>query len=354
MLRKNPLHILYWLLILLFLILSIYLLVKLFPFYGAVVSFLWKLLAPFLISSLIAYLLYPIIKKLHSQKIHKGLAIIIIYILFFGGTAFLVYSLYPIALLQLRDLNEHLPQLIAMYEEIIYQLYESTSFLPETVHDKIDQLIYTVEQSLEKVLSNLVDGVTKIFDLIVMLTVIPVLVFYFLKDFAKIKAYVKKFIPNKYKSLSGKLLHAVDESLGNYIRGQLIVCLFVGLTTWIVFEFIGVNYALILAIIMGLTNIIPYFGPIIGLIPAMAIALTESTQLVVFVLVSVLGIQIVESNLLSPYIVGKSINIHPIAIIFALLLGGQIGGIIGMVIAVPILTISNVIAQHILGLRTNN
>src|SRR5699024_3658642 len=141
----------------------------------------------------------------------------------------------------------------------------------------------------------------------------------------------------------GRLLHAVDKSLGNYIRGQLIVCLFVGITTWITFELIDVNYPLILGIIMGLTNVIPYFGPIIGLVPAVAIAVTESTKLVIYVLISVLGIQIIESNLLSPYIVGKSINIHPIAIIFALLLGGKVGGIIGMVIAVPTLTIAKVI-----------
>src|SRR5699024_423185 len=127
----------------------------------------------FLISCLIAYLLYPIIKKIHSHRIQKGLAILIIYVLFFGGTAFLVYNLYPVAVLQLRDLNVHLPELIAMYESIIVLLYESTSFLPETVHDKIDQLIFTVEQSLENMLNKLVSGVTRIFDFIIALTVIP-------------------------------------------------------------------------------------------------------------------------------------------------------------------------------------
>lgn len=354
MLRKNPLHILYWLLITLLIFLTIYLLVKLYSFYGVVISFLGKIFLPFLISCLIAYLLYPITLKIHAQRIHKGLAVIIIYVVFFGGIAFLVYNLYPITIYQLRELNEQLPQLVEMYESIIYQLYESTSFLPEAVHDKIDQLIYTIEYSVENMINKLIGGVTKLFDVIVVITVIPVLVFYFLKDYEKIKRYIKRFIPNQHRQHIGKLAHAIDESLGNYIRGQLIVCFFVGVTTWIVFELIGVNYSLVLAIIMGFTNIIPYFGPIIGLIPAVAIAVTKSTKLVVLVFISVLGIQIIESNFLSPIIVGKSINIHPVAIIFALLVGGQIGGVVGMVVAVPMLTIIKVVVQHLLVLRTIN
>jgi len=102
---------------------------------------------------------------------------------------------------------------------------------------------------------------------------------------------------------------------------------------------------------MGLTNIIPYFGPIIGAIPAIAITLTMSAKLIIFVLLAIFIIQLIESNLLSPYIVGKSINIHPVAIIFALLLGGEISGVIGMILAVPTLTILNVLLSHTVAIR---
>lgn len=349
--ENKALNFLFWNIIGIFIFLFIYLLVKLFPIYGTVFSFLWHLFLPFLVACLIAYLLYPVIKKIHQYNIPKGLAILLIYLLFFGGAAYLIYRVYPAVIHELRDLNEHLPQLIEMYEKLIYQLYESTSFLPEAVHDKMDTLIIRLETTVENLLGKLLGGFTKIFDVIVFITVIPVLVFYLLKDFKQIKAYFKKFIPEKHQPQTRKLLHAINDSLGNYLRGQLLVCLFVSLASLIAFHLFGIKYALLLAIIMGLTNIIPYFGPIIGAIPVIAITLTMSGKLIIFVLLAIFVIQLIESNLLSPYIVGKSINIHPIAIIFALLLGGQISGVIGMILAVPTLTILNVFATHIFAFK---
>ncbi|HLR80574.1 MAG TPA: AI-2E family transporter [Bacillota bacterium] len=351
MLKSKPMYFLYWVIAGIFIFLFIFLLVKLFPFYRAVFSFIGQLLAPFIVACLIAYLLYPIIKKIHHYNVPKSIAILMIYLLFFGGGAYLMYRIYPAIIFQLRDLNEHLPQLIQMYETIIYQAYESTSALPEVVHDQMDQVIRNLEMELESMLGRLLGGVTKLFDMIVFLTVLPVLVFYFLKDYNRIKAYIKKFIPNHHHPQMSQLIHAVDHSLGAYMRGQLLVCLFVSLATYVVFQLLGLEYALLLAIIMGLTNIIPYFGPIIGSIPAVAIALTISGKLVLFVVGGVFVIQLIESNLLSPYIVGKSIDIHPVAIIFALLLGGKVGGVIGMIIAVPLLTVSKVIVTHIVQMK---
>ncbi|PAV28954.1 AI-2E family transporter [Virgibacillus profundi] len=351
---KKVLIFVYSLIIGIFVFLFVYLLVKLFPLYGTVFSFLWSLLSPFLIACLIAYLLYPVINKLHSYNIPRGLAILSIYLLFFGSAAYLIYRVYPMMIHQLRDLNEQLPQFISMYENLVYNLYDYTSFLPEAVHDKIDQMIVGVENTLNNLLTKLIGGFTKIFDMIIILTVIPVLVFYFLKDFNTIKKYAKKFIPEKYQQQASKMCHAIDDSLGSYIRGQLFVCLFVSITTLIIFHLLDIKYALLLAIFMGITNIIPYFGPIIGAIPAVAITFTMSGKMVIFILIAIFVIQLIESNLLSPYIVGKSINIHPVAIIFVLLLGGKLFGVLGMILAVPLLTILRVIVNHLIAFRRYN
>ncbi|SET78004.1 Predicted PurR-regulated permease PerM [Oceanobacillus limi] len=350
-LHKRQLNFLYWVITGIFVFLFIYLLVKLFPFYRAFFAFLLQLFTPFLISCLIAYLLYPIVKKIHQYNIPKSIAVLFIYCLFFGGVGYAIYRVYPAVIHQLRDLNDYLPQLIEMYQGLIYQLYESTSFLPETVHDRMDEFIASIEAYIEDLIVNLLGGISKIFDMIIIITVIPVLVFYFLKDYEKIRSYSKTFIPKKYQEQTSKLVHAIDENLGNYIRGQLLVSLFVSLTSYIIFQFFGLKYTLLLAIIMGLTNLIPYFGPIIGAVPAVGIALTMSGQLVLFVVISIFIIQLIESNLLQPYIVGKSVAIHPVAIIFALLLGGKIGGVVGMIVAVPLLTISKVIVKHIFTIR---
>lgn len=352
--NKSPLNFLFWIVTGIIVFLFIYLLVKLFPVYGAILSFLWSVLSPFVIAALIAYLLYPVICKLHQYNIPKGLSILLIYLLFFGGIAYLVYRIYPATIQQLKDLKEQLPYMVEMYHDFVYSLYEYTSFLPENVHDKMDELIFEVETYIEDLLANLVRGLTKILDMIVFITVIPVLVFYFLKDFSKIKKYSRKWIPTKYHAPASNLIHELDRSLGNYIRGQLLVCLFVTLTAFLAFYFLDIKYALLLAIIMGVTNIIPYFGPIIGAVPAVAISSTVSVKLVLLVLLSIFVIQLVEGNLLSPYIVGKSINIHPVAIIFALLVGGQISGVLGMILAVPVLTILNVTVTHIMAIKHTN
>ncbi|MFD1362966.1 AI-2E family transporter [Lentibacillus salinarum] len=351
---NRPLNFLFWIVTGIFVFLFVYLLVKLFPVYGAIISFLWHLLLPFLISALIAYLLYPVIDKMYQHKIPKSLAVLLIYVLFFGGIGYLGYRVYPAVIHQLNDLQEQLPQLINMYRDIIYSLYEYTSFLPETVHDKMDELIYEAEAYMEALLTNLLRGFTKIFDMIVVITVIPVIVFYFLKDFQAVKEHVKKWIPHKYHARTGALCRAIDDGLGNYIRGQFIVCLFVALAALGVFKFLDIPYALLLAIIMGLTNIIPYFGPIIGAAPAVAITATISGKLVLIVLAGIFLIQVIEGNLLSPYIVGKSIQIHPIAIIFVLLLGGQVGGVIGMILAVPFLVVLKVVTAHLITGINNN
>ncbi|MFD2194286.1 AI-2E family transporter [Oceanobacillus bengalensis] len=354
--NEKRLNFIYWILIGILLFLFIYLLVKTFPFYGVIFSFLWKFFTPFLIAGLIAYLLYPIVEKLHSYRIHRGLAILFIYLLFFGGIGYLVYRVYPQVVHQVRDLTNNFPEFMSLYQNSIHHLYEYTSFLPETVHDKMDQVIFRIEHSLDALLSKLVNGFTRIFDMVVIITVIPVLVFYFLKDYDKIKGFFKKFVPSNYQKKTSEVIHAIDDSLGKYIRGQLLVCLFVGLTSLLIFKFLDLEYALILAIGMAVTNIIPYFGPILGAVPAVIIAFTTTGQikLVIFVIIGIFIIQIIEGNLLSPYIVGKSVAIHPVAIIIALLLGGQLFGVLGMIMAVPVLTIVRVIVKHIWQIPANH
>lgn len=352
MFKNNRIYtFLYWVIAGIIIFLFSYLIVKLIPFYQAIIGFTWQVLSPFIVACLIAYILYPIIKKLHDYKIPKSIAVLSIYLVFFGGSAYLAYRLYPEMIHQLRDLNEHIPQFLTMYEEIIYQLYESTSFLPETIHDKMDQIINQTEIKLSKVIENIVGNITMLFDMIIFITVLPVLVFYILKDHEKIGQYVMSFIPLKHQIAVKHIVQGIDNSLGNYIKGQLYVCLFVGFVTYVTFEFLNIDYSLLLAIIMGLTNIIPYFGPIIGALPAVAIAITISNKMVLFVVIAVFIIQLIESNLISPYIVGRSINIHPIAIIFALLVGGELGGIIGMILAVPILTVVREVVKRLVSLR---
>lgn len=337
--NRNPLNLLLWLLVGILFLGLIYLLVLLFPFYKVLFGFILKIIGPFIVAAIIAYILEPVIKKLTDQHVHLGLSILIVYIVFFGSTGILIYNLYPMMLEQMQELSKQLPSFLKQYKDLVYQLYVSTSFLPEAVHDQMDALFEKAEVYGEQLLGKWVGNLTGIFDVVIFLAIIPVLVFYFLKDYQVIRVFSKKCINRKYHERIRVICIAVDESLGNYIRGQMIVCLFVAIASWGVFSLIGLKYAAFLGVLMGITNLIPYFGPLIGLVPALLIAISVSGKLVLYVIIACLVIQIVESNLLSPFIMGKSIRIHPIAILFALLIGGELGGIIGMIVAVPILTI---------------
>ncbi|UFT97871.1 AI-2E family transporter [Radiobacillus kanasensis] len=343
---EKQLKVLYNIIIAILLVLFIYLLTKLFPLYEAFLAIIIRILTPFFIAGLIAFLLHPLIEKLHDLKYPRWLAIVLIYSIFFGGLGYLLYETYPVVLQQLNDLKNNLPVFMDQYRNIIYEMYEKTSFLPEKVHDKMDVILLEAENWLANVLTNAVKDLTKVMDVVIIVAVIPVIVFYMLKDFILIKRVMWKLSPKKYRIESKQLFSDIEKSLGDYIRGQLLVCLFVGLTSFLLLWLIGMRYPLLFSIIMGITNLIPYFGPILGAVPAVIIAFTMSTKMVVYVIISVFVVQIIEGNLLSPLIVGKSVHIHPLLIILALLVGGELGGIMGMILAVPVLTVLNVFFHH--------
>lgn len=230
--KNKSTRILYWILLGILTFLFLYLVTKLFPFYQSFFSFLLRILTPFLIAALIAYLLHPIVEKLHNYNLPRWLAIIGIYFLFFGGVGYLLYKAYPVFLHQLKDLNENLPQFVETYRAGIYDMYEKTSHLPESVHNKMDELLNEAEHVIEGILTSIAKKLTMIMDIVVLIAVIPVLVFYMLKDFKMIKRTLWKLTPKKYRDDGKQLIQAIDESLGNYIRGQLLVCFFVSITTY--------------------------------------------------------------------------------------------------------------------------
>jgi predicted PurR-regulated permease PerM len=133
----------------------------------------------------------------------------------------------------------------------------------------------------------------------------------------------------------------------------LLISLFVGVLATLGFWIIDLPYPLVLGLIAGLTNIIPYFGPLLGAVPAVVVALSMNVNTLIFTLLVILIIQLVEGNLLSPYIMGRSIHIHPLFIIFALLVGGEVAGIPGLILAVPVLTCLKVIISEIRTGRLN-
>lgn len=301
--------------------------------------FLLQISLPFIIAVFLSYLLYPLIAKLETFHIHKTIAILLIYCLFFSLIILFIYISFPMIYEQLQDLSFYIPKITDMYKRTLFSLYISTSFLPETVHNNLDHIVTNIEHIINDRLENLISRFGNIFDYIISISMIPVLLFYILKDFDKIERKFYRLLPKPYHHKTASLFQAIHSGLGNYLRGQVLISSTIFFVTYVVFYTVKLKYALILSLFMGFMNIIPYFGPILGMVPAISVALTTSWNMVLVVIATTIIVQILEGTLLSPYIMGKTANVHPIVIIFVLLCSAKLGGVVTMMIAVPIVSV---------------
>lgn len=324
-------------LLLLFVVLFVF--IKLQLLWKPVVQILFTVLMPFLLAGFIAYLLYPLIEKLNQNGVQRWLAVLLIYILFFGGMGFAVYKGIPTFIKQLKDLSENIPMLIHQYELWADLIEKKTKTWPLGIHEQIDNGFQSLNQWLEGMIDRILAFFLWIVDRFFLLILIPFIAFYLLKDIDYLKKTFWSFVPKKWRQQTRSFLVNVEESLGNYIRGQLIVCALIGLISTIFFWVVKLDYPLLLGSIIGITNVIPYFGPFIGIVPAVIIASQISIKMVIFVALFVFFLQFLEGNVLSPYIVGKTLRMHPLLIMFSILIGGEIAGLIGLIIAVPIVAV---------------
>lgn len=337
--------------ILLLSLLSIYIFLKLRLLWNPFFIMFEAIFYPFLVAAFIAYLLHPVIEKLQRTGIPRTISILIIYFLFFGLVGYGFYRGIPVLVDQLKDLSESLPQFTKNYNRWIESIRHQTNRWPEGIHGRIDQLFTDIELWISKLVEKLLHFFRGVFDYLLVLAIIPFLVFYMLKDHDQMKKAAWYLTPRKWRSKAIEFIKDIDKSLGNYIRGQLFVCCIIGTIAWLSFWFFDVKYALILGILVGITNIIPYFGPIIGAVPAIIIAATMSTKSVIIVISIIFVLQFLEGNILGPLIVGKSLHMHPVVLMFALLAGGEIGGVVGLMLAVPVLAILKVTIIHALKLK---
>ncbi|MBA4538528.1 AI-2E family transporter [Bacillus aquiflavi] len=304
------------------------------------------ILSPFLIAAFITYLLNPIIERLHDSGLHRGVSVLIIYLLFFGGVGYALYKGIPVFIDELKDLSEDVPAFAEQYRNWLSSIQKEAAAWPNGIKERIYDGIIEMEKAIDRFLTSILNGMLNVLNAFVLIALIPFIAFYMLKDYNVLKKAVWYLTPRKWRKEGVLFLQDVDQSLGGYIRGQLLVCVIVGALSALLLWLIGMKYALLLGFIIGITNVIPYFGPLIGAFPAVVIAATTSMKMVVITLVIVFTLQFVEGNILSPFIVGKTLQMHPLLIMFSLLAGGEIAGILGLILAVPVLAILRVGLLH--------
>lgn len=340
-----------WISIFMLFFLTVYIFLQLRTIWEPVSLLLKSILIPLAIAVFITYLLLPIVEKIHQAGVPRTLSILIIYLLFFGGLGYGFYKGVPIFIKQLTELSEGIPVLAESYESMLDKLHDHTDAWPDGMHDRIDKFVNQAEAFAGSWAERTITSIRFVFDYMLVAAIIPFLVFYMVKDIDTMKKAVWYVTPASWRKRGSAFIRDVDDSLGDYIRGQLFVCLVVGLGAGLSFWLFGLPYPLILGLVVGATNVIPYFGPIIGAVPALMIAAALSTKLIIVVIATILTLQFIESNILGPLVVGKSLHMHPVVIMLGLLAGGELAGIIGMILAVPVMAVLKVMFAHFLAAR---
>ncbi|RSL31587.1 AI-2E family transporter [Salibacterium salarium] len=319
----------------------LYLLYLLNPLWSEVLQTAGKVLLPFIIAGLIAYLLHPIIDFFQNQKLPRSLSILLVYVVFFGGGTWLCWYFSPVIYVQIERFISHIPMYFDQTYRLLADFHHHVDRFPPVVHDNIEGAFERAEDNLTNTLNEWLGKWRDIFDIVIIMILLPFLVFYLLKDIKALEKAVKRFTPSKWRDEGHLLATAIDEALGSYIRGQFIVAGTVGLLAMLALFLIDVPNPILLGLFIGVTDVIPYFGPIIGAIPAVVAAAAVSTKTLVITIIVIFLIQQLEGNLLSPYIVGRNVHLHPLMIVFALLLGFEVAGILGLLIAVPVFVVVN-------------
>ncbi|MCM3630159.1 AI-2E family transporter [Paenibacillus glycanilyticus] len=335
-----------WLVYIIMGLLALYLLLQVKPIFVHLYVFLKAILAPFLIAMIVSYVLNPVVTLLHERKVPRTIAVLLIYAVFCAALAVILVNLIPMFKEQMDQLNRHVPDLTYRAESLVTDL-NNTSLLPDSIRDGMNKAIYQMEKKLSDTVTHFINNIGSVVNAVFIAFIIPFLAFYILKDFDLFERTVITYVPKSHRKHTVRLLKDIDAALGSYIRGQFIVCIIVGMLAYIGYIIIGVPYPLLLAGIVAVTNIIPYLGPFFGAAPALLVASTISFKMVLLVAVVNLSCQVLEGNVVSPQVVGRTLHMHPLAIIFALLVGGEVAGIVGMILAVPIFAALKVIVQHI-------
>jgi predicted PurR-regulated permease PerM len=327
---------------------SLYILCKLAPFLSWLGKVLETLLAPLFLAMVIAYLLNPIVNLLNRRGVPRGMAIVVIYFSFSLFVIVFLLNAIPAFISQSKDLTEYIPHIINTYQLWLEEYHTHKYQLPNGIRIGIEQALNHYHQRTTQSLTNVLDGAGGIFQKLLDLLVIPFMVFYLLKDMEMLHKGFLFFVPSSKRKEAANVLNDMDRALESYIGGQLIICFVVGTFAYIGYWFINMPYALILALAVMITNVIPYIGPLIGAAPSLLVALTISWKMTLLVMIVNLAVQVLEGNIISPMIMGRRLHLHPLIIIGALLVGGEIGGLFGLIFAVPIVAIIRVILQHVI------
>ncbi|PFX91433.1 AI-2E family transporter [Bacillus mycoides] len=331
---------------------NILLLTKISFVFTPFVVFLKTIFFPVLLAGVLFYILHPFVSLLERKGVSRIVSIASIYIIVLGLFVFLAVTVIPIIKDQVNALIDNLPYFGHEIERAARKFGESNVIgrMQKSLNIDFANIVKDSTMNFTKSLSSVTGNVTgflsTITEVVLTFVMVPFILFYLLKDGEQLPNHFLKFISEQRQPAAKRILDDMHYAISSYIRGQIIVSLFIGIMLLIGYLIIGIKYAVLLAILAMIVNIVPYVGPIIAITPALIIAFIDSPSMVLKVIIVMMIVQLAEGKFISPQVMGKKLDIHPITIIFIILTAGNLFGIMGIILAIPGYAILKVLVTH--------
>lgn len=307
------------------------------------------------------YLLRPILGLFERWRIPRVWGIFLLYIILIGIITLLVVLVYPFLRDQFTNLAQEFPGYFMAFTQNIAEFLNNArlneyldkvnlnydSMVENFTTDMVETVKDTAANLAQGVASGITGFVSALTGIVLSLVTVPFILFYLLKDGKKLPSFIIKICPPRMRKEVTEILQDMDKQISSYIQGQILVSMCIGAMVTIGFLIIGMKYALLLGFLAMITSVVPYLGPVIAITPAVIIALVTSPFMLIKLAIVWTVVQLIEGKFISPQIMGKSLSIHPITIIFVLLTAGSLFGVPGVILGIPGYAILKVLVTHL-------
>lgn len=311
------------------------------------------IVAPIIVSIILYYLFNPLVNLMERYNISRLWGVIILFLVIIGVISLAINLLIPVIGTQFKSFGNNFPYYVDKVNQFIDNLTRNSliSNFYGQIQEQLDALAKKVPSMVSDYFNGFGSKVKNFAEAIVNVGVViattPFVLFFMLKDGHRFKEYSTKLMPPKFRKDFHDLLDKMSVQVGSYIQGQIIVSFCIGVLLFIGYSIIGLDYSLILASIAAVTSVVPYLGPTIAISPAIIIALITSPIMLLKLIVVWTAVQFIEGHFISPNIMGKTLKIHPLTIIFILLSAGNLLGVVGVILGIPAYAILKVLVSHL-------
>jgi putative permease len=301
------------------------------------------LLKPVYVSIVLAYFLEGVVAKVEMLRVPRFVAVSLVFCGFMAGLVFLLFYLMPLITQQAVELVQNIPAFISRMQTQIMRLPEK---YPQFINEnKIQEIMFTLQKELlvygQNVLSVSAASVVGLVSAMIYLFLVPMMVFFFLKDKNALVAWVLQYLP-KDRHLSIRVWEEIEIQIGNYVRGKFTEVFILWVVSYVTFEMMKLNYSMLLSVLMGLSVIIPYIGATLVTFPVLLVAYFQwglSGDNFMYAAIAYSVIQALDGVVLVPVLFSEAVNLHAIAIIIAILFFGGLWGFWGVFLAIPLATV---------------